>query len=241
MLLLGVGIVAIAVVAGNEGISQTMGEVLGLLASGELTNNVVGDIMGSAYRLTGHLGDLLQQVGVLLTILHWNLLAILDGSLVLDRSLILGWNLLAILGGSLLTILDRSLILDWDWLSILGRATAHGKRDICNRLCSVGCIRGVCSSINRLSDTILLPGELGASIDGVLLLVGQVIRQSVQITASSERNLGSMVDTLSFAVVVDLPGYKRSNVSIILEKLWMMEIECETYWLGQRSRTTSCR
>ena len=45
-------------VAGNEGISQTTREVLGLLASGELTNNVVGDIMGSAYGLTGDLGDL---------------------------------------------------------------------------------------------------------------------------------------------------------------------------------------
>lgn len=119
----------------------------------------------------------------------------------------------------MLTILDRSLILDWNWLAILGRAAARGNRDICNRLCSVGCIKGVRSSINRLSDTILLPGELGASIDGVLLLVGQVIRQGVQITASSERNLGSMVDTLSLAVVVDLPGYKRSNVSIILERL----------------------
>ena len=45
-------------VAGNGGISQTMREVLGLLASGELTNNAVGDIMGSAYGLTGDLGDL---------------------------------------------------------------------------------------------------------------------------------------------------------------------------------------
>lgn len=241
MLLLGVGVVAIAVVAGNKSIGQAMCKVLSLLASGELTNNVVGDIMGSAYRLTGNLGDLLQQVGVLLTILHWNLLTILDGSLVLDRSPVLGWNLLAILGGSLLTILERSLILDWDWLAILSIATACGHWDICNRLCSVGCIREVRSSVDRLSDTILLVGELGTSTDGVLLLVGQVIGQRVQITASSERNLGSMVNTLSLAVVVDLPGYKRSNVSIILEELWVMEIECGTYWLGQRSGRTSCR
>lgn len=219
MLLLGVGVVAIAVVAGNKSIGQAMCKVLSLLASGELTNNVVGDIMGSAYRLTGNLGDLLQQVGVLLTILHWNLLTILDGSLVLDRGLVLAWNLLA----------------------ILSIATACGHWDICNRLCSVGCIREVRSSVDSLSDTILLVGELGTSTDGVLLLVGQVIGQRVQITASSERNLGSMVNTLSLAVVVDLPGYKRSNVSIILEELWVMEIECGTYWLGQRSGRTSCR
>lgn len=219
MLLLGVSVVAFAVVAGNEGIGQAMCKVLSLLASGELTNNVVGDIMGSAYRLTGNLGDLLQQVGVLLTILHWNLLTILDGSLVLDRSLVLAWNLLA----------------------ILSIATACGHWDICNRLCSVGCIREVRSSIDSLSDTIRLVGELGTSTDGVLLLVGQVIGQRVQITASSERSLGSMVNTLSLAVVVDLPGYKRSNVSIILEELWVMEIECGTYWLGQRSGRTSCR
>lgn len=219
LLLLGVGVVAIAVVAGNKSIGQAMCKVLSLLASGELTNNVVGDIMGSAYRLTGNLGDLLQQVGVLLTILHWNLLTILDGSLVLDRGLVLAWNLLA----------------------ILSIATACGHWDICNRLCSVGCIREVRSSVDSLSDTILLVGELGTSTDGVLLLVGQVIGQRVQITASSERNLGSMVNTLSLAVVVDLPGYKRSNVSIILEELWVMEIECGTYWLGQRSGRTSCR
>lgn len=219
LLLLGVSVVAFAVVAGNEGIGQAMCKVLSLLASGELTNNVVGDIMGSAYRLTGNLGDLLQQVGVLLTILHWNLLTILDGSLVLDRSLVLAWNLLA----------------------ILSIATACGHWDICNRLCSVGCIREVRSSIDSLSDTIRLVGELGTSTDGVLLLVGQVIGQRVQITASSERSLGSMVNTLSLAVVVDLPGYKRSNVSIILEELWVMEIECGTYWLGQRSGRTSCR
>lgn len=200
LLLLGVGVVA--VVAGNEGISQTMREMLGLLASGELTDNVVGDIMGSAYCLTGHLGDLVQQIGILLTILHWSLLAVLDRGLILDRD----W----------LVILDRSLVLDRSLLAILGRATVCGNRDICNRLCPVGCIRGVRSSVDRLSDTILLVGELGASIDGVLVLVGQVVRQRVQITASIERNLGSVVNTLSHAVVMDLPGC-RSNVSIILE------------------------
>lgn len=154
---------------------------------------------------------------------------------ILDRSL------LAILGGGLLTILDRGLMLDWDWLSILGIATSCGNRNICNRLRSIGCTSKVRSSVDRLSDTILLVGELGTSIDRVLALVGQVIGQRVQITASGERYLGSMVDTLSVAVVMDLPGCKSSNVSIILEGLWIMEIECETYWLGQKSRRTSCR
>ena len=154
---------------------------------------------------------------------------------ILDRSL------LAILGGGLLTILDRGLMLDWDWLSILGIATSCGNRNICNRLRSIGCICEVRSSVDRLSDTILLVGELGTSVDRVLVLVGQVIGQRVQITASGERDLGSMVDTLSVAVVMDLPGCKSSNVSIILEGLWIMEIECETYWLGQKSRRTSCR
>ena len=206
LLLLAVGIVVIAVVAGNEGISQAMREVLGLLASGELTNNVVGDIMGSAYRLTGYLGDLVQQAGILLTILHWNLLAVLNGNLlaILDRSRVLNWCL----------VLDRSL------LSILGIVTACRNRDIRNRLRPISCIREVRSSVDRLSGTIFLVGELGTSVDGVLVLVSQVIGQRVQITASIERNLGSVIDTLSLAVVMDLPGCKSSNVSMTLTGSW---------------------
>ena len=152
--------------------------------------------MGGAYRLAGHLGELLQQVGIRLAILHWNLLAVLDGKWLVGR----GWGL----------VLNRNL------LAILGIAIACGNRDICNRLCSVGCIRGFGSSVDRLGDATLLAAELGPSVDGVLLLVGQVIAKCVQITASVERNLGGVVDTLSLTVVVDLPGYRRRNVSIIL-------------------------